>query len=160
MCLLFVNRNKKAMKTCGNCVDKEMNFAVKPLLFSMKGRKICRIIIMDKGNSRKFKLWFMLNTSMNMSTQQMFLRRLWSSISLAFLLPIAWVQAKLAHLLRSIFLSCPWAFLKIYFWWFRYFSVWISLRSIYSTYHFLLWRISLSSCLTINLDFCDLILLL
>ena len=53
--LLFVNRNKKAMKTCGNCVDKEMNFAVKPLLFSMKGRKICRIIIMDEGNTGKFK---------------------------------------------------------------------------------------------------------
>lgn len=50
MSLLFVNRNKKAMKTCGNCVDKEMNFAVKPLLFLMKGRKICRIIIIDDGN--------------------------------------------------------------------------------------------------------------
>lgn len=49
MSLLFVNRNKKAMKTCGNCVDKEMNFAAKPLLFSMKGRKICWIITIDKG---------------------------------------------------------------------------------------------------------------
>ena len=56
MFLLFVNRNKKAMKICGNCVDKEMNFAVKPLLFSMKGKKICRIIIMDdEGNTGKLK---------------------------------------------------------------------------------------------------------
>lgn len=44
MFLLFVNRNKKATTTCGNCVDKEMNFAVKPLQFSMKGREICRMI--------------------------------------------------------------------------------------------------------------------
>lgn len=41
MFLLFVNRNKKVMKICGNCVDKEMNFVVKFFLFLMKGRKIC-----------------------------------------------------------------------------------------------------------------------
>ena len=36
--LLFINRNRKAMKNCANCVVKEMSFAVKFQLFSTRGR--------------------------------------------------------------------------------------------------------------------------
>ena len=35
--LLFINRNKKATKNCGNCVAKAMSFAVKFRLFLTKG---------------------------------------------------------------------------------------------------------------------------
>ena len=126
MFLLFVNRNKKAMKTCGNCVDKEMNFAVKPLLFSMKGRKICRIIIMDEGNTGKFKckLWFILCSPHRWKCllSSCFYSIFWTIFPWHFSCHLDWVQAKLAHLVRSIFLSSPWAFFKTYqYFWFTFY---------------------------------------
>lgn len=51
MFLLFVNRNRKATKNYENCVVKEMSFAAKFQLFSMKGKN--NMTRITRGNSKQ-----------------------------------------------------------------------------------------------------------